>query len=107
MNSAEDNNLYRDSFSEETSAILNFTALYRSRMFGLGMYLEVAVQNLAFILISKAAGLAFAYIGYGLHGLALGLMIGALSCLPAYISINASTLQALAETKVLAKIGAT
>ena len=64
-----------------TSAILNFTALYGADMLGLGMYLEVAVQNLAFILISKAAGLALAYVGYGLHGLASGWLIGALSCL--------------------------
>jgi len=64
-----------------TSATLNFTALYGADMLGLGMYLEVAVQNLAFILISKAAGLALAYVGYGLHGLASGWLIGALSCL--------------------------
>jgi len=48
------------------SAILNFTALYGAGMLGLGMCLEVAVQNLAFILISKASGLALAYRGYGL-----------------------------------------
>jgi len=64
-----------------TSAILNFTALYGADMLGLGMYLQVAVQNLAFILISKATGLALAYSGYGLHGLASGWLIGALSCL--------------------------
>jgi len=64
-----------------TSAILNFTALYGADMLGLGMYLEVAIQNLAFILISKATGLALAYVGYGLHGLASGWLIGALSCL--------------------------
>jgi len=64
-----------------TSAILNFTALYGADMLGLGMYLEVAIQNLAFILISKAAGLALAYVGYGLHGLASGWLIGALFCL--------------------------
>jgi len=63
------------------SAMLNFTALYGADMLGLGMYLEVAVQNLAFILISKAAGLALAYVGYGLQGLASGWLIGALSCL--------------------------
>ena len=63
------------------SAMLNFTALYGADMLGLGMYLEVAVQNLAFILISKAAGLALAYVGYGLHGLASGWLIGALFCL--------------------------
>jgi O-antigen/teichoic acid export membrane protein len=64
-----------------TSAILNFTALYGADMLGLGMYLEVAIQNLAFILISKASGLALAYTGYGLLGLASGWLIGALSCL--------------------------
>jgi len=63
------------------SAILNFTALYGADMLGLGMYLEVAVQNLAFILISKASGLALAYRGYGLLGLASGSLIGALLCL--------------------------
>jgi len=63
------------------SAILNFTALYGADMLGLGMYLEVAVQNIAFILISKASGLALAYIGYGLHGLASGTLVGAASCL--------------------------
>ena len=63
------------------SAMLNFTALYGADMLGLGMYLQVAVQNLAFILISKTAGLALAYSGYGLRGLASGWLIGALSCL--------------------------
>jgi len=63
------------------SATLNFTALYGADMLGLGMYLEVAVQNLAFILISKASGLALAYRGYGLLGLASGWLMGALSCL--------------------------
>jgi len=63
------------------SAILNFTALYGADMLGLGMYLEFAIQNLAFILTSKALGLALAYAGYGLLGLASGWLIGALSCL--------------------------
>jgi len=63
------------------SAILNFTALYGADMLGLGMYLEVAIQNLAFILISRASGLALAYRGNGLLGLASGWLIGALSCL--------------------------
>jgi hypothetical protein len=40
------------------SAILNFTALYGADMLGLEMYLEVAIQNIALILISKALGLA-------------------------------------------------
>ena len=35
------------------SAILNFTALYGADMLGLGMYLEVAVQNLSLIHISE------------------------------------------------------
>jgi len=63
------------------SAILNFTALYGADMLGLGMYLEVAIQNIAFILVSVASALALAYRGYGLLGLALGWLIGALSCL--------------------------
>jgi len=63
------------------SAILNFTALYGAGMLGLGMYLQVAVQNLAFILISKASGLALAYRGYGLLGVSSGWLIGSLSCL--------------------------
>jgi len=48
------------------SAILNLTALYGADTLGLGMYLQVAVQNLASILISKASRLALAYRGYGL-----------------------------------------
>jgi len=63
------------------SAILNFTALYGADMLGLGMYLEVAIQNIALILISRASGLTLAYRGYGLLGLASGWLIGALSCL--------------------------
>jgi len=63
------------------SAIINFIALYGADMLGLGMYLEVAIQNLALILISRASGLALAYMGYGLQGLASGWLIGALSCL--------------------------
>ena len=63
------------------SAILNFTALYGAEMLGLGMYLEVAVQNLAFILVSKATGLVLAYLWHGLIGLAMGWMIGSLVCL--------------------------
>jgi len=63
------------------SAILNFTALYGADMLGLGMYLEVAIQNIALILISKASGLTLAYRGYGLLGVASGWLIGALSCL--------------------------
>jgi len=63
------------------SAILNFTTLYGADMLGLGMYLEVAIQNIALILISRALGLALAYRGYGLLGLASGWLIGALSCL--------------------------
>ena len=64
-----------------SSAILNFTALYGAEMLGLGMYLEFAIQNLAFILVSRASGLALAYRGYGLLGLVAGSLIGALSCL--------------------------
>jgi len=63
------------------SAMLGLTALYGADMLGLGMYLEVAIQNIAFILIGRASGLALAYRGYGLLGLASGWLIGALSCL--------------------------
>jgi len=63
------------------SAILNFAALYGADMLGLGMYLEVAIQNLAYILIGRILALALAYKGYGLFGLASGWLIGALSCL--------------------------
>jgi len=64
-----------------TSAILNFTTLYGADMLGLGMYTQVAIQNLAFFLISRGSGLALAYGGYGLFGLAAGFLTGAFSCL--------------------------
>ena len=63
------------------SAILNFTALYGADMLALGMFPEFAIQNLAFILVSRASGLALGYWGYGLLGLAAGSLVGALSCL--------------------------
>lgn len=50
------------------SAILNFTALYGADMLGLGMYLQVALQNIALILLIRGLGLALAYRGYGLVG---------------------------------------
>lgn len=43
--------------------------------------MEVAIQNLACILIGRILALALAYIGHGLHGLALGWLIGAVCCL--------------------------
>jgi len=63
------------------SATLNFAALYGADMLALGMYLEFAIQNLTFILIGRASGLALAYGGFGLLGLAAGSFIGALFCL--------------------------
>jgi O-antigen/teichoic acid export membrane protein len=63
------------------SSMLNFTALYGADMLGLGMYLQVAVQNIVFIIISRILGSALAYMGYGLLGLSSGWAVGALCCL--------------------------
>jgi len=71
-----------------TSALLNFTSLLGAEMLGLRMYSGVAIQNIAFFLIARGSGLAFAYWGRGLVGLALGWLFGALSCLALSISLT-------------------
>lgn len=61
--------------------ILDLTNYYGAVMFGLGMYSTVTVQNVIFSGSSRFLGLLLAYLGYGLVGVSVGFLTGALICL--------------------------
>lgn len=61
--------------------VLDLTSYYGAVMFGLGMYSTVTVQNLVFSGSSRLLGLLLAYLGYGLVGVSVGFLAGALVCL--------------------------
>ena len=60
--------------------VINLTSYYGGVMYGLGMYLAVTVQNLIFSVLSRFLGLTLAWLGYGLGGISVGFLVGALMC---------------------------
>jgi O-antigen/teichoic acid export membrane protein len=64
-----------------TGFVINLTAYYGGVMFGLGMYFVVTVQNLLYTVLSYSLGLLLAWLGFGLGGVAVGFLVGALVCL--------------------------
>jgi O-antigen/teichoic acid export membrane protein len=61
--------------------VTNFTNYYGGVMYGLGMYFAVTVQNVVFSVLSRFLGLLLAWLGYGMVGVSVGFLIGALICL--------------------------
>jgi O-antigen/teichoic acid export membrane protein len=61
--------------------VINLTSYYGGVMYGFGMYLAVTVQNVVFTVLSRFLGLLLAWLGYGLGGVSVGFLIGALACL--------------------------
>jgi O-antigen/teichoic acid export membrane protein len=64
-----------------TGFVINLTSYYGGVMYGLGMYLAVTVQNIVFNVFSAFLGLLLAWFGYGLVGVSVGFLVGALICL--------------------------
>jgi O-antigen/teichoic acid export membrane protein len=64
-----------------TGFVINLTSYYGGVMYGLGMYLAVTVQNVVFTVLSRFLGLLLAWLGYGLSGVSVGFLVGALICL--------------------------
>jgi O-antigen/teichoic acid export membrane protein len=64
-----------------TAFVINWTSYYGGVMYGLGMYLEVTVQNVIFTVFSRFLGVLLAWLGYGLVGVSVGFFVGALICL--------------------------
>jgi O-antigen/teichoic acid export membrane protein len=64
-----------------TGFVINLTSYYGGIMFGLGMYFVVTVQNVLYTVLSQFLGLLLAWLGYGLDGVSVGFLVGALVCL--------------------------
>jgi O-antigen/teichoic acid export membrane protein len=64
-----------------TGFVVNLTSYYGGVMYGLGMFLAVTVQNVVFTVLSRFLGLLLAWLGYGLSGVSVGFLVGALICL--------------------------
>jgi len=64
-----------------TAFILNFTALFGAEMLGLGLFAEMAVQNLTFVILGKMMAIIFAWLGYGVNGVIMGWLLGSIICL--------------------------
>jgi O-antigen/teichoic acid export membrane protein len=64
-----------------TAFMLNITSLYGANMLGLGMFAEMALQNLTYVIIGKSSAILLAFIGYGVNGVVAGWLIGELICL--------------------------
>jgi O-antigen/teichoic acid export membrane protein len=64
-----------------TGFVTNLTSYYGGVMYGLGMYLAVTIQNVVFTVLSRFLGLLLAWLGYGLGGISVGFLVGALICL--------------------------
>ncbi len=63
-----------------TGFVINLTSYYGGVMYGLGMYFAVTVQNVVFTVLSRFLGLLLAWLGYGLEGVSVGFLAGALIC---------------------------
>jgi len=64
-----------------TAFILNFTALFGAEMLGLGLFAEMAAQNLTFVILGKMMAIIFAWLGYGVNGVIMGWLLGSIICL--------------------------
>jgi O-antigen/teichoic acid export membrane protein len=64
-----------------TGFVINLTTYYGGVMFGLGMYFVVTVQNVLYTVLSQFLALLLAWLGFGLGGVAVGFLVGALVCL--------------------------
>lgn len=63
------------------SLILNYTSYYGAVMAGLAMFGAVAVQNIIYSIGSRVSSIAFSLFGFGVSGVAVGFLLGALTCL--------------------------
>jgi O-antigen/teichoic acid export membrane protein len=64
-----------------TGFVTNLTSYYGGVMFGLGMYWTVTVQNVISSVFSRFLALLLIWLGYGLGGVSVGFLAGALICL--------------------------
>jgi O-antigen/teichoic acid export membrane protein len=63
-----------------TAFALNMTSYFGGIMYGLGMFREVAIQNIVFYL-GRPVAICFAVFGLKIFGLVSGLLVGSLLCL--------------------------
>src|SRR5437660_7693205 len=79
FNTSDTNGLLVTAFA--ASFFLDLTTLYGSYFLGLGLYAQVAYQNLFYIPLSRTLALVLAYLGLGVLGIVVGWLLGAIATL--------------------------
>jgi O-antigen/teichoic acid export membrane protein len=61
--------------------ILDYTSILGAAFYGLWLYGSVTIQNILFYVVGRFSGLALAMFGLRIHGVALGILTGAIASL--------------------------